>query len=67
MKLTPITRKQAAALAGATLPYGLRWYQVDGLEWFPMYGAWRYVFATANGLRAVIGKRKAKSEARAAA
>lgn len=65
MKLTPITRKQAAALAGATLPYGLRWYQVDGLEWFPMYGAWRYVFAGDNGLIAIIGKRKA--EARAAA
>lgn len=66
MKLTPITRKQAAALAGATLPYGLRWYQVDGLEWFPMYGAWCYVFAGDNGLQAIIGTRKAVSEVAAA-
>lgn len=66
MKLTPITRKQAASLAGATLPYGLRWYQVDGLQWFPRFGNWCYVVAGNTGLTAIIGKQKAKAEARAA-
>lgn len=62
MTLTAITRKQAAALAGANLPYGLRWYLARGLQWYPTYGDVVYTQAATNGLQAIIGKRKQVSE-----
>ncbi len=58
MTITLITRVQAGKLTGYRLPYGMHWYQVSGLEFYPNYGDWSHTWAGDDGLNAVIGKRK---------
>lgn len=59
MTIELITRVQAVKLAGVRLPFGMHWYRVSGLQFYPSFGDWSYTWAGDTGLSAVIGKRKA--------
>ncbi len=58
MTIELITRKRAVQLTKVTLPYGLHWYQVAGLQFFPRFGDFKVLVAGDDGLMGVIGKRK---------
>jgi hypothetical protein len=59
MTVESITRTRAAAITGMRLPYGMRWYVMRGVQFYPTYGHWSFVTAGDDGLSVVIGKQKA--------
>jgi hypothetical protein len=56
--IQPITHEQATELTGDELPDGYNWYQASGLQFYPEYGDFRFVWQAETGLSAIIGKRK---------
>jgi len=56
--IQPIDYERASKLIGEELPGGFNWYEANGLQFYPEYGDFRFVWQGATGLSAIIGKRK---------